>query len=86
MHLYTVDRVGTGAYLSRAQAEAEEQRRAERNEAALRWLTARGHTDLLPMLGLALPACEVCGAEIKNHARSRGMCRRCRQQRRGGAR
>lgn len=86
MKLYTVDRVGTGAYLSQAQAEAEERRRAERDEAARRWLTARGHTDLLPILGLALPACEVCGAEIKTHARSRGMCRRCRQRQRGGAR
>ena len=84
MKLYTVDRLRTGAYLSKAQAEAEERRRAERDEAARRWLTARGHTDLLPMLGLAQPACEVCGAEIKTHARSQGMCQRCRQ--RGGAR
>lgn len=82
MNLYTVDRLRTGAYLSRAQAEAEERQRAERDEAARRWLTAHGHTDLLPILGLVLPACEMCGAEIKTHARSQGMCRRCRQ--RGG--
>jgi len=82
MNLYTVDRLRTGAYLSKAQAEAEERRRAEREEAARRWLTARGHTDLLPILGLALPTCEMCGAEIKTHARSQGMCRHCQQ--RGG--
>src|SRR5690606_7446591 len=79
MKLYTVDRLRTGAYLSQAQAEADERRRAERDEGARRWLTTRGHIDLLPILGLALPACELCGAEIKTHAGSPGMCQRCRQ-------
>ncbi|WP_213452866.1 hypothetical protein [Rhizomonospora bruguierae] len=76
--------------------DAERRARAERDADAARWLTRRGHTDLLPMLGLGPLPCEVCGAQIRNPAKSQGMCLDCRREaglvpptgrpRKGGAR
>lgn len=51
----------------RAQAADEAIRRAERDRSVARWLTRRGHADLLPILGLEpppVPECVRCGAPV----------------------
>lgn len=54
-------------------AEADQQRRADRDAAATRYLVRMGNEDLLPILGLAPEPCCNCGQPISTPG-SKGFC------------